>query len=110
MEGCALSKGDSLWYQKRIYFPYPSFWIFLFFCLFQFLKSLKKNKRILCYKGGTSVTNNNTISRPKEHTNSQNKETCVGKGHSGKIPPWVKELGCRGKVLQGLRIRHDSKV
>jgi hypothetical protein len=97
--------------KKNIYFPSPLFgFLFLFFCLFHFLKSLKKNKRMLCYKGGTSVARKNTISRCKEHTNAQSKETCVGKEHSGKIPPWVKVSGCRGKVLQGLHIRNASKV
>jgi hypothetical protein len=55
-EGCALSKGDSLCYRKKnVYFPSPLFGIFDFFCLFQFFKCLKKNKRMLCHKGGTSV-------------------------------------------------------
>ena len=47
-------------------------------------------------------------SQCKEQTNSQSKETCGGKGHSRKIPPWVKVSGHRGRVLQGLRIRHAS--
>ena len=51
-----------------------------------------------------------TSSKNKEHTNIDNKETCAGKGHSGKSPPWVKVSDHRGKVLQGLRIRHASKV
>ena len=51
-----------------------------------------------------------TSYKNKEHTNSHSKETCAGKGHLGKIPLWVKVLGCRGKVLQGLCIRHASKV
>jgi hypothetical protein len=56
MEGCALSKGDSLCcHKKKILFP-SSFWgIFDFFVFFNILKSLKKNKRMLRYKGGTSV-------------------------------------------------------
>jgi hypothetical protein len=110
MKGCAFSKGDSLCCQKRIYFPSPLFGFFYFFVFFNFLKRLKKNKRMLHYKGGTSVASNNTSSRHKEHTNAQSKETCAGKGHSGKIPPWVKVSGRRGKVLQGLHIRHASKV
>jgi hypothetical protein len=57
---------------------------------------------MLRYKGGTSVTSMYTSSKRKEHTNAQSKETCAGKGHSGKIPPWVKVSGCRGKVLQKL--------
>jgi hypothetical protein len=71
---------------------------------------LKKNKIMLRYKGGMSVVRKHTSSKRKEHTNSQRKKTCVEKGHSGKIPPWVKVSGCRGKVLQGLCIRHASKV
>jgi hypothetical protein len=58
---------------------------------------LKKNKKILCYKGGTSVTRKHTSSKCKEHTNYQSKETCAGKGNSGKIPPWVKVSSRRGK-------------
>jgi tRNA G26 N,N-dimethylase Trm1 len=97
--------------KKEYIFPVPSFWVFFFFFVFfNFLKSLKKNKRMLRYKGGTSVTSKHTSSKRKEHTNAQSKETCAGKGHSGKIPPWVKVSGRRGKVLQGLRIRHASKV
>jgi hypothetical protein len=65
---------------------------------------------MLRYKGGMSVTRNHTSSRHKENTNSQRKETCAGKGHSGKIPPWVKVSGRKGKVLQGLHMRHASKV
>ena len=65
---------------------------------------------MLRYKGGTRVAINNTSSKCKEHSNAQSKETCAGNGHSGKIPPWVKVSGRRGKVLQGLHIRHASKV
>jgi hypothetical protein len=57
MEGCYLSKGDSLCYQKRKYISCPPFGVFFIFLSFSiFLKSLKKNKRMLCYKGGSSVT------------------------------------------------------
>jgi hypothetical protein len=52
---------------------------------------------MLRYKGGTSVASKHTSSKRKEHTNAQRKETCAGKGHSGKIPPWVKVSGRRGK-------------
>jgi hypothetical protein len=68
------------------------------------------NKRMLRYKGGMSVARNHIISRHKEHINSQSKETCARKGHSGKIPPWVKVSGRRSNVLQGMCIRHSSKV
>jgi hypothetical protein len=111
MKGCALSKGDSLCYQKRIYiFPSPLFGFFYYFVFFHFLKSLKKNKIMLHYKGGMSVVSKHTSSKRKEHTNAHRKETCAGKGHLGKIPPWVKVLGRRGKVLQGLHIRNASKI
>jgi hypothetical protein len=84
--------------EKRMNISRPLFLEYLiFFCLFQFFKSLKKNKIMLHYKGGTSVTINNTSSKHKEHTNAQSKETCAGKGHSGKIPPWVKVSGHKGK-------------
>jgi hypothetical protein len=110
-KGCAFSKGNSLCYQKRIDISRPLFLgFFNFFVFFNFLKRLKKNKRILHYKGGTSVASKHTSSNRKEHTNSQSKETCGGKGHLRKIPPWVKVSGHRGRVLQGLRIRHASKV
>jgi hypothetical protein len=92
---------------KKIHISRPLFSGFLiFFVFFNFLKILKKNKRMLRYKGGMSVTSKHMISMRKEHTNAQIKETCAGKGHSGKIPPWVKVSGRRGKVIQGLRIRH----
>jgi hypothetical protein len=51
-----------------------------------------------------------TSSKCKEHTNSHRKETCVEKLYSKKIPPQVKVSSRRGKVLQGLHIRHASKV
>jgi hypothetical protein len=54
---------------------------------------------MLRYKGETSVARKNTSSKRKEHTNAQSKETCAGKGHSGKIPLWVKVSGRKGKVL-----------
>jgi hypothetical protein len=95
---------------KRIHISRPLFLgFFYFFVFFNFLKSLKKNKRMLRYKGGNEC-HKNTSSRRKEHTNAHSKETCAGKGHSGKNPSWVKVSEHRGKVLQGLRIRHDSKV
>jgi hypothetical protein len=51
-----------------------------------------------------------TSSKCKEHTNAHNKETCAGKRKLEKIPPLVKVSDRRGKVIQGLRIRHASKV
>jgi hypothetical protein len=43
---------------KRKYFSHPLFGVYLFFLSFSIiLERLKKNKRMLCYKGGTSVTN-----------------------------------------------------
>jgi hypothetical protein len=47
---------------------------------------------------------NHTSSKCKENANAHIKETCAGKGTLGKIPPWVKASGRRGKVLQGLHI------
>jgi hypothetical protein len=98
MKGCDFSKGDFLCCRKNnTYFPSPLFGIFDFFVFFNFLKSLKKNKIMIHYKGGMSVTSKHTISKRKEHTNSQSKETCVGKVNLRKIPPWVKVSGHRGK-------------
>jgi hypothetical protein len=65
--------------KKNIYFPSPLFGFFYFFVFFNFLKSLKKNIKMLHYKGRTSVSRNHTISRRKENTNSQSKDTCAGK-------------------------------
>ena len=75
---------------KKILFP-SSFWgIFDFFLSFSIiLESLKKNKRMLCYKGGLSVTyilvpsaRNTLILRARGHI--QEKETqeksSMGKG------------------------------
>jgi hypothetical protein len=56
----------------------PLFGIFDFFVFFKFLTSLKKNKRMLRYKGGTSVVSKQTVSKRMEHTNAQGKETCAG--------------------------------
>jgi hypothetical protein len=83
--------------KKNKYFSSPLFGIFDFFYLFQFFKSLKKNTRMLRYKGGTSVASKHTSSKCKEHTNAQCKETCAGKGHLRKIPPWVKVSGRTSK-------------
>jgi hypothetical protein len=91
--------------KKNIYFPSPLFGFFYFFVLFNFLNSLKKNKRMLHYKQGTSVTSilfpsarNTLMLRARRHV--QEKDT------QGKNPPWVKVSSRRGKVLQGLHIRH----
>jgi hypothetical protein len=43
-----------------------------------------------------------------EHMDAQGKGTYAGKGHSGKILHGPKVSRRRGKVLQGLRIRHAS--
>jgi hypothetical protein len=83
--------------KKNTYFLSPLFGIFDFFFFFNFFKSLKKNKRILRYKGGMSVANKNTSSKNKEHTIAQSKETYAGKGHSRNIQPCVKVLGRKGK-------------
>jgi hypothetical protein len=96
--------------KKNIYFSSPLFGFFCFLVVFNFLKRLKKNKRMIRYKGGASFQRKHTSSRHKEHTNNKRKETCVGKGHSGKFPPWVKVSGRRGKVIQGLHMSHASKV
>jgi hypothetical protein len=66
--------------KKNIYFSSPLFgFYFYFFVFFNFLKSLKKNKTMLRYKGGMSVARKHTSSRRKEHTKAQSKETCAGK-------------------------------
>jgi hypothetical protein len=78
-EGCALSKGDYLVADKRECISHPLFLEYLiFFVFFKFLTSLKKNKRMLRYKGGTSVTGKKTSSKHMEHTDAQCKETCAG--------------------------------
>jgi hypothetical protein len=43
-----------------------------------------------------------------EHKDDQGKGTYAGKGHSGKILQGPKVSRRRGKVLQGLHIRHAS--
>jgi hypothetical protein len=48
------------------------------------LGSLKKNKRMLRYKGGVSVADI-LSSKGKGHIDVQSKETCAGKGNSGKL-------------------------
>ena len=39
---------------KRKYFSLPLFGVYLIFCLFQYFEIVKKNKRMLRYKGGKS--------------------------------------------------------
>ena len=57
MEGCALSKGDSLCcQQKENTFPFLFLGYILFVLSFSIIsESLKKNKIIICYKGGMNV-------------------------------------------------------
>jgi hypothetical protein len=76
--------------KKNIYFP-SSFWgIFFIFLSFSiFLKSLKKNKRTLGYKGGTSVAR---ILVPS----ARNTLMLRGRRH-------VLEKDTRGKFLHGSR-------
>jgi hypothetical protein len=57
-------------------------------------------RRIECHR--------HTSSKRKEHTDAQRKGIDAGKGHLGTNPPWVKVSRRRGKVLQGVRIRHAS--
>ena len=79
MKGFTFSKGDSLCCHKNKILFSSSFWgIFDFFCLFQYFERLKKNKRMLCYKGGTSVTCKQTSSKHMENIDAQCKETCIG--------------------------------
>jgi hypothetical protein len=66
---------------KRKYFSHPLFGVYLIFLSFSIiLESLKKNKRMLCYKGGTSVTSilvpsaRNTLML-KERRHVQEKDT-----------------------------------
>ena len=92
---------------KRKYFSLPLFGVYLIFLSFSIiLESLKKNEIILYYKGGTSVAGilipsaRNTLML-RERGHMQKKDT-------RKNPSWVKVSRRRGKVLQGLRIRHSS--
>jgi hypothetical protein len=87
--------------KKKILFP-SSFWgIFFFFLSVSIiLESLKKNKRMLRYKGGTSVTNILVLGvRTRLMFRARTFR---------KIPLGPKVSRHKGKVLQGLRIRHAS--
>jgi hypothetical protein len=90
MKGCAFSKENSLCcHKKKMLFP-PSFWgIFDFFVFFNILKRLKKNKRMLRYKGGTSVA---SILVPS----ARNTLILIERRH-------VKEKDTQGKFLHGSR-------
>jgi hypothetical protein len=57
-------------------------------------------RRIKCRK--------HTSSKRVEHRDAQGKGTYARKGHSGKILQGPNVSRCRGKVLQGLCIRHAS--
>jgi hypothetical protein len=71
MEGCALSKGDYLAADKRECISRPlSLEYLFFFVFFKFLTRLKNNKRLLHYKGGTSVVGKQTSSKHMEHTDA----------------------------------------
>jgi hypothetical protein len=68
IEGCVFSKGDYLTVEKENVYLVPSFWnICFFFVFFKCLTSLKKNKRMLRYKGGTSVVDKKTSSKRMEY-------------------------------------------
>jgi hypothetical protein len=58
---------------------------------------------MLCYKGGSSVTN---ILVPSARSGFLEKRDICRKMTLGKNPPWAKVSRCTGKVLQGLCIRH----
>jgi hypothetical protein len=71
---------------KRKYFSLPLFGVYLIFLSFSIiLERLKKNKRMIHYKGGTSVTD---ILVPSARNALMVKERghMSKKGHSGKIP------------------------
>jgi hypothetical protein len=93
---------------KRKYFSLPLFGVYLIFLSFPImLESLKKNKRILRYKGGSSVANisvpsarNTWMLRAKGHMQE--------KGHLGKILQGKNVSRRRGKVIQVLHIKHAS--
>jgi hypothetical protein len=83
---------------KRKYFSLPLFGVYLIFLSFSIiLERLKKNKRMLRYKGGSSVTN--ILVPSAKHRDAQGKGTYAGKGHSGKILQGPKVSRRRGKVL-----------
>jgi hypothetical protein len=92
---------------KRKYFSLPLFGVYLIFLSFSImLESLKKNKRMLRYKGGSSVAN---ILVPSARTQGcSGKRDICKKRTLGKILQGPKVSRRRGKVLQGLRIRHAS--
>ena len=95
-KGCDLSKGDSLCCQKRIYIYRPLLGVFFIFLSFSiFLKSLKNNKIILRYKGGTRVT---SILVPS----ARNILILIARIH-------VQEKDTRGKFLHGSRCQ-DAKA
>ena len=70
---------------KIKYFSLPLLGVYFIFLSFSIiLGSLKKNKRMLRYKGGKSVVDI-LVSKCKEHTDAMSKGTYAGKGHLGKI-------------------------
>jgi hypothetical protein len=62
---------------------------------------------MLRYKGGIKC-HKHTSSKRTKHRDAQGKGTYERKGHSGKILQGPKVSRRRGKVLQGLHIRHAS--
>jgi hypothetical protein len=63
--------------------------MFIFFSFSIFLKSLKNNKRMICYKGGTSVTSirvpsarNTLMLRSRRHVQEKDtrENSCMGQG------------------------------
>jgi hypothetical protein len=93
---------------KRKYFSLPLFGVYLIFLSFSIIvEILKKNKRMLRYKGGLSVTYILVPSTRNTWMLREKRDICR-KRTLGKNPPWAKVSRHRGKVLQGLHIRHAS--
>jgi hypothetical protein len=94
--------------KKRKYFSFPLFGLYFIFLSFSIIvENLKKNKRMLRYKGGLSVTYILVPSARNTWMLRAKRDICK-KMTLGKNPPWAKVSRRRGKVIQGLHIRHAS--
>jgi hypothetical protein len=92
---------------KRKYFSLPLFRVYLIFLSFSIiLESLKKNKIMLRYKGGTSVAD--ILVRSARNTQMLRARGHMQERDTQKSPQWVKVSRRRGKMIQGLCIRHAS--
>jgi hypothetical protein len=96
--------------EKKMYIPSPLFGIFDFFVFFNFFTSLKKNKRMLRYKGGTSVAVRKLVPSAWNILMLRERRHAHDKDTQGKFLHGSRYQIAREKVLQGFCLRNALKA